>query len=105
MSHSALCRIRGYVVQQNVVRQYVAFSLMSFGIMSHSALCRIRPYVVRLCVVWRNVARHNVVRRNVVRPTVGVLTKVSFENIFKYFKLAAASAEITLFKNNFSSLS
>ena len=30
MSHSVLCRIRGYVV-----RHYVAF-----GIMSHSALCR-----------------------------------------------------------------
>ena len=30
MSHSALCRIRGYVVRHNV----------AFGIMSHSALCR-----------------------------------------------------------------
>ena len=62
MSHSALCRIRGYVV-----RHYVAFGLMSFGIMSHSAICRIRPYVVRLYVV-----RCNVVRRKVVRHNVGV---------------------------------
>ena len=69
MSHSALCRIRGYVVRHNVVRPYVAFGIMSFGIMSHSALCRIRPYVVRHCVVRRNVAR-----RNVVRHTVGVST-------------------------------
>ena len=30
MSHSALCRIRGYVVRHNV----------AFGSMSHSALCR-----------------------------------------------------------------
>ena len=30
MSHSALCRIRVYVVRHNV----------AFGIMSHSALCR-----------------------------------------------------------------
>ena len=55
----ALCRSRGYVVWHNVVRQYVAFGLMSFSIMSHSALCRIRPYVVRLCVVRRIVVRHN----------------------------------------------
>ena len=34
MSHSALCRIRGYVVRHNVVRPYVAFGIMSFGIMS-----------------------------------------------------------------------
>ena len=72
MSHSALCRIRGYVLRPNVIRHYVAFGLMSFGIMSHSALCRIRPYVVRLCVVRRIVVRHNVVRRNVVRHNVGV---------------------------------
>ena len=67
MSHSALCRIRVYVV-----RQYVAFGLMAFGIMSHSALCCIRPYVVWLCVVRRIVVRRKVVRRNVVRPTVSV---------------------------------
>ena len=67
MSHSALCRIRGYVVWHYDVRPYVAFGIMSFGIMSHLALCRIRPYVIRLCVV-----RPNVVLRNVNCPTVGV---------------------------------
>ena len=60
MSHSALCRIRGYVV-----RHYVAFVVMSLGIMSHSALCHIRTYVVLLYVVRRNVARPNVVRPSV----------------------------------------
>ena len=67
MSHSALCRIRDYVVRYYVVRHYVAF-----GKMSHSALCCIWPYVVRLCVVRHIVAWPNVVRRNVVRLTVGV---------------------------------
>ena len=39
MSHSALCRIRGYVIWNYVVRHYVAFEVMLFGIMSHLALC------------------------------------------------------------------
>ena len=73
MLHSALCRIRGYVVRHYVVRPYVAYGIVLFGIMSHSTLCRIRPYVVRHCVVWPNFAR-----RNVVRPTVGVSKLVVF---------------------------
>ena len=52
LCRSALCGIRGYVIQQNV----------AFGIVSHSDLC-----VVRDCVV-----RFYVVRCNVVRPTVDV---------------------------------
>ena len=56
----------------DVVRHYVTFRVMSFGIMSHSALCCIWPYVLRLCVIQRNVALPNVVWRNVVWPTVGV---------------------------------
>ena len=67
MSHSVLCRIRGYVV-----RYYVAFGVMSFVIMLHSALCSIRTNDVRDRVVQRNVVWRNVVRRNVVLPTVGV---------------------------------
>ena len=57
LCRSALCGIRGYVIQQNV----------AFGIVSHLDLC-----VVRDCVVRHNVVRVYVVRRNVVRPTVGV---------------------------------
>ena len=60
MLHLALCRIRGYVVWYYVIRHYVPFGVMSFGVMSHSALCRIRPYVVQDCVVRRNVAWPNV---------------------------------------------
>ena len=52
MSHSALCRIRGYFVWH-----YVAFGVMSFSIMSHLALFCIQPYVVRLCVVRHIVAK------------------------------------------------
>ena len=37
LSHSVLCRIRGYVVWHYVVRDYVAFGDMSFSIMLHSA--------------------------------------------------------------------
>ena len=47
LCRSALCGIRGYVIQQNV----------AFGIVSHSDLCVARVYVVRC---------------NVVRPTVDV---------------------------------
>ena len=39
MSHSALCRIRDYVVRYYVLWHYVAFGIMSFGIMSHLYLC------------------------------------------------------------------
>ena len=53
------------------IRYYVAFGVMSFGIMSPSALCRsIRTYVVRDCVIRRNIVRVNVVQRNVVRVNV-----------------------------------
>ena len=86
MSSSGLCRLW----------HYVAFRVMSFGIMSHSglclfsimlhlALCRIQPYVVRLYVIRRNVAQPNVIRRNVVLPTVSVSTHpvVTTESSYK----------------------
>ena len=88
MSHLVLCCIRGYVV-----RHYVAFGVMSFGIMlpsglccsalCHSGLCRVCGYVVRhmaafsimlhsdLCI-WDCVVQLNVVRLIVVWPTVSV---------------------------------
>ena len=68
LCHSGLCRILGYIVWYYVIRDYVAFWVISFGIMLHSSLCRLQTYVIRDCVVCRNV-----VRVNVVRPTVGVL--------------------------------
>ena len=38
MSHSALCRIRGYVVRHYVLRHNVAFGLMSFGYVSFGVM-------------------------------------------------------------------
>ena len=97
MSHSALCRIQGYVVRHYVVRHYVAFGVMSFGIMSlgimsfgilsfgimtHSGLWHIRDYVtfsimshsalcrIRPYVVQLCVIWHIVIWCNVVRRNV-----------------------------------
>ena len=78
LSHSALCRIWGYVGWYYVVRHYVAFGVMSFSIMSHSALCHIQT-----CVVWHNVVRIYVVQRNGVRPTVGVSNTSTFLYLLK----------------------
>ena len=41
LCHTGLCCIRGYVV-----RDYVAFGVMSLGIMLHSGLCRLRYSVI-----------------------------------------------------------
>ena len=60
LSHSEFCRIWDYVVRYYVVWHYVAFGIMSFGKMWHSVLNRIQTYVVWNCVVWHNVVRVNV---------------------------------------------
>ena len=52
MSHSALCRFRGYVVWHYVAFGLMSFGIMLFGIMLHSALCCIRPYVLRHSVAF-----------------------------------------------------
>ena len=60
MTHSEFCRICDFVV-----RDYVAFVILSFGIMLHSGLCRIRTDGVLDYVVQVNVVRYNVVCYNV----------------------------------------
>ena len=54
MSHSGLCRIRGYVLGD-----YVTFRIMS------PSNYVVRDYVVRINVVWVNVVWRNDVRHNV----------------------------------------
>ena len=70
MSHSGLCRS----VSQYVIQHFVAFGVMSFGIMSHLALGCNRHNVIWDCVIWRYV-----VRRYVLRPTVGVSSELFSE--------------------------
>ena len=59
-THHGICRFR-----DNVIRDYEALRVMSFGIMSHWGLCRIQYSVVRVNVAWVYVVRDYVVRYTV----------------------------------------
>ena len=55
-THHGICRFR-----DNVIRDYEALRVMSFGIMSHWGLCRIQYSDVRVNVAWVYVVRDNIV--------------------------------------------